>query len=374
MPVDALSIDPAGRALFTVVEAGASGTPDGAARLPLSRVLERVADASRVWKYQLQDRALWRQRFDGPILSVATRRSRSILASYVGNRFATDITLDGEIGELFCFITAIQGKTTLVRNGDAATATATSGLVWRPGPGIRVQTSDNNARSNVFFRVAEVVEALERTLDAPLRRPLEFKANLDWSRGLAASLKWQLDFVMHEFQQADGVTSNPVAMASMTDHLLSLVLRGAPHNYSDRMDRGGGAVPAYIRRAEDFMRAHCAEPIRIAQVAEAAGCSVGTLGVSFKNFRGQTPLSALHAIRLERAHEEITRSGTGRVGGHNRSPIRLYQRWTLHPRLPSPLCRDAVGGSTPRITLVIQVILWSTAPAPVSHSSAKPRV
>ena len=59
------------------------------------------------------------------------------------------------------------------------------------------------------------------------------------------------------------------------------------------------------------MRAHCAEPIRMAQVAEAAGCSVRTLSVSFRNFRGRTPLGALQSIRLERAREEITGAGTG---------------------------------------------------------------
>ena len=312
MPVDALVIDPAVRTMFTVLETSDPGALDGTSRLPLSRVLVRVADPSRVWRYQLQDRALWRQRFKGPVFSVATRSAGSILASYVGNRFAAEISVDGEEGELLCFITALHGKTTLVQNGDATTATASSGLVWRPGPGIRGQTSDNNARSNVLIKVAEVEEALERTLDEHLRRPLEFRPNLDWSSGLAASLKRQLDFVMQEFQLADGVTSNPVAMASMTDHLLSLVLCGAAHNYSDRMDRRlDGAVPAYVRRAEDFMRAHCAEPIRMAQVAEAAGCSVGTLGVSFRNFRGRTTLGALHAIWLERAHEEITGAGTG---------------------------------------------------------------
>jgi AraC-like DNA-binding protein len=312
MRMDALLDDPAVRSMFTVLETNDPGALDGTSRLPLSRVLPRVADPRRVWKYQLRDRSLWRQRFQDPVFSVATRSVGSILVSYLKNRFETDISVDGEAGELICFVTTLHGKSMLVQNGDATTATASSGLISRPGPGLLTQTSDNNVRWNVILKVTEVEEALERMLDERLRRPLEFRPRFDWTSGLSASLKRQLDVVMHEFQLADGATSSPVAMASMTDHLLSMVLCGAPHNYSDRLGcRLGSAVPAYIRRAEDYMRAHCAEPIRIAQVAEAAGCSVGTLGASFRKFRGRTPLGALHALRLERAYEEIISGRTG---------------------------------------------------------------
>jgi transcriptional regulator GlxA family with amidase domain len=190
------------------------------------------------------------------------------------------------------------------------TGTQACGLAFRRGP--RLLTSDYNVRTNVFIKVADVENALEPMLDERLRRPLEFRPNLDWSSGLAASLKCQLDFVMHEFQRSEGVASNPVALASMTDLLISLALRGAPHNYADQLDRGvAGAVPAYIRRAEDFMLADCAVPIRIAHVAAAAGCSVRTLGAVFRHFRGKTPLGALHAIRLEQVHGELRLGATG---------------------------------------------------------------
>jgi AraC-like DNA-binding protein len=70
-------------------------------------------------------------------------------------------------------------------------------------------------------------------------------------------------------------------------------------------------MPAYVRRAEDFMRAHCAEPIRITHVASAAGCSVRTLGAVFRHFRGRTPLAALYAARLEQMHAELSLGATG---------------------------------------------------------------
>ena len=81
--------------------------------------------------------------------------------------------------------------------------------------------------------------------------------------------------MMHEIKRQGGVGDNPVALASLTDLVMSLVLRGIPHNYLERLESGRlAAVPVYVRRAEDFMRANAAVVIRMEQVAAAAGCSV----------------------------------------------------------------------------------------------------
>jgi len=315
-------IDPALLAMFDVVRARHPGDLDGRVR-----VTERVAKSERIYTYQLQNRALWSATFDKPIFTLATRAAGSILASYADSSFATDVSVDGDEGDLFCFTTMLSGHITLVKNGNSTTTMDGRGLVWRPGPGGRLLISDDNARTNVFFKVADVEDALEHLLDERLRQPLEFEPDLDWGRGLAVSLKRQLDFVMDEFQRPDGVASNPVALASLTDLLISLVLRGAPHNYVDQLDMGApGVVPAYIRRAEDFMRANGAEPIRMPQVAAAAGCSVRTLGHVFKHFRGSTPLGVLHAIRLELARDDLTRgaSGFGASGASVTTVARRY--------------------------------------------------
>ena len=53
------------------------------------------------------------------------------------------------------------------------------------------------------------------------------------------------------------------------------------------------------------MHANAGNPIRMEQVAVAAGCSVRTMGAVFRHFRDTTPLAALHAIRLERVRSEL---------------------------------------------------------------------
>ena len=302
----ALALDADRLPTFSVVQ-----TADPAELDSRSRVSERLPASSRMYTYRLQDRALWRTRFDTPIFGLAIRSAGAILVSHGENRFATDVGIDGDPDGYFGFATIRRGRMAAVQNGEEAASDADQGLAYRTGPAMRFMLGDDCLRTNVFLKVGEVTAALEHLVDRRLRKPLEFWPGIDWTHGLGGSVKRQLDFVLEEFGRPDGMADNAVALASMTDLLARLVLVALPHNHTDQLEAGrGGAVPAYVRRAEEFMRAHCAEPIRMAQVADAAGCSPRTLDAVFRRFRGTTPLSALHGIRLEQVHRELSLAAT----------------------------------------------------------------
>jgi AraC-like DNA-binding protein len=299
-------IDPARLTTFNVVQATDPADLDGR-----SRVSERFPAQSRMYKYRLLDPALWRMRFDQPIFSLAIRSAGSIMSSLGENRFATQVAVDGDADDYFGLSTMLRGRLSIMQNGEQTTSRDGHGFVYRTGAGTRILISDESLRATVFLRVEEVERALEHMLDRRLRRPLEFGSHMDWSGGLTASLKSQLEFVMREFQRTDGIADNPVALASMTDLLTTLALRAVPHNHTELLAAGSpGAVPAHIRRAEDFMRAHCSEPIRMAEIAAVAGCSVRTLGSAFRQFRGQTALGALHGFRLDQVKRDLSQGAS----------------------------------------------------------------
>jgi len=290
-----------------------------------SRVSERLPEPSRVYKYRLCDPALWRMRFDSPILSIAMRSAGSLLASRGESRFATEVSIEGEDSDFFGFTAMQQGTLTLDQRGETTTGTVASGLAFRTGDRTRLIASDGCVRTHLFVRAGEIEGALEHMLDGHLSKPLEFRPALHWDGGLMTSLQSQLAFVMQEFGRPDGIAANPVALSSMTDFLATLILRAVPHNHTGRLAAGAaGAVPAYVRRAEEFMRAHCTEPVRMAEVAAAARCSVRTLGEAFRRFRDTTPLAALHAIRLEEVRAELRRGGTSDAGADIGAVARRY--------------------------------------------------
>jgi AraC-like DNA-binding protein len=278
-----------------------------------SRVSERLLAEVRACGYLLQDRSLPRTIFDDPITIMADRRLGSILIALTGDRFAVRSLVGGEGIDRYCFTLMLQGRAS-VRQGEIETiVTGPDGAAFHLSAGTRLLVSDNNARQNLLIKADALEHALEGMLGERLRKPLQFKPAVNWTRGLAASLRLQLDFLMHEMTRHDGAADNPVALASFTDLIMALVLQGMPHNYLERLKNRSrsGVVPAYVRRAEDFMHANAAAPIRMEQVADAAGCSVRTLGAVFRRFRDTTPLAALHAIRLERIQAELRLSATG---------------------------------------------------------------
>lgn len=276
-----------------------------------SLVSQRLLSENRLLGYRLQDHRALQARFDDPITTIADRRLGSMLIALCGDRFATREDIGGEGIDSYCFAMMLQGKQSLLQGDSESIASGTDGLAFRLSAGTRIRSGESSARQNLWIKADALEHALESMLGDRLRKPLEFKPGVDWSYGLAASLRSQLDFLINEMARRDGVADNPVALASLTDLILSLVLRGFPHNHLERLDNCRfGAVPAYVRRAEDFMHANAAAAIRMEHVAHAAGCSVSTLGAVFRQFRDTTPLGALHSIRLDHLRVELSRGPT----------------------------------------------------------------
>jgi AraC-like DNA-binding protein len=304
----ALAVDPAALGKFDVIDVL---DPSELGNL-LSRASGPPFNDSGVWHYRLQDRGLMRASFDGPITSIAERRLLSMMIAHAGDRFATQVDIGGAGIDCYCLTVMARGQATLIQHGSETPAAGTNGLVFRATPGTRILASDINARANLWIEASALERALESMLGNRLRERLAFKPGIDWTSGLAASLKRQIDFLMDEMKRQGGIADNQVALASLTDLVVSLVLRGIPHNYLERLGSGRlGAVPAYVRRAEDFMRANAAVPIRMERVAAEAGCSVRTLDAVFRRFRDTTPLAALHAIRLEQVRAALSHSAQG---------------------------------------------------------------
>jgi len=299
--------DPALAGKFSITH-----STDAAEFTASSRISTRLPGSSQEYEYRLRDRTLWRRRFDTPIFALADRSAGVVSVCFAENRFGTEVTLSGDEGSMFVVALPSRGALTLVRDGAATTADATGGLVMRPSPRARVLFGDASARVNVAIKVAEVEAALSQAIDRDLRRALDFAPGMDWSRGLASGFRRQLDGVIAEFRSEAGVADNPVALAAMTDLLVALLLRAVPHSYSAEMEAAAScAVPAYVRRGEAYMRTHGDRPIRIADVAAAAGCSVRNLNDVFRRFRGTTPLAALHGIRLESVRAALLAGAQG---------------------------------------------------------------
>ena len=99
-----------------------------------------------------------------------------------------------------------------------------------------------------------------------------------------------------------------MGVAEFTEMAVSQLIECVPHNYSDRLPRQvGGAPVRAVRRAEAFMRANLHQPLLLADIARAAGCSTRALTGSYRHHTGRTVAAGLRDMRLDAARAALFR-------------------------------------------------------------------
>lgn len=88
--------------------------------------------------------------------------------------------------------------------------------------------------------------------------------------------------------------------------MMALLLASFPHRYRDVYDRSSQAcAPHYVHRAENYIRAHLRDAISIDDLVAVTNVSVRSLFNGFRQFRNQTPMGYLKALRLDLARDEL---------------------------------------------------------------------
>jgi AraC-like DNA-binding protein len=258
--------------------------------------------------YRVRNRAAWRQSPGGVLSLRGIRRDGAFTSVYLEDRCAAEADIVGDgLSHQYCLIAMQSGALEMVSgpNGTAV-ASGTKGMILRGLQDTRFVTSDNATRLTLWIDAARLERALAARLGEPARQELVFSPRVDWSAGPAMALWRMMVHLVDELRDPRGLVSEPVALETFTELLLQSILNRLEHNFSARLDRpAAAAIPGHLRRAEAFMHAFADRSITLADVAAAAGCSLGTLQAAFRRFRDTTPLSALHDIRLQRVREAL---------------------------------------------------------------------
>jgi len=154
-------------------------------------------------------------------------------------------------------------------------------------------------------RVARIREHLEAVLGASLRRELHFLDEMTCNTN--AWHRWAPFAGM-----LAGMVNNPCAdlpqklLASMEDTLLSALVFGLHHNFSDEIKRPCPLpAPRHVKRAEVYVLAHAGEALSTKMLAAHANVSVRALFDGFRAFRDTTPAEFVRSVRLERARHDL---------------------------------------------------------------------
>ena len=247
--------------------------------------------------------------FRSQILFTSAREMR---ATRVVNTRATQYITRPPGMEYYC-VSLIERGTSQLRlpgSDEPVVGDEETGLTISDEPGTRFAASDDSIRFNLWVPPRCLRNRLEVLLDGQNVKSFAFQPAFDQRRGPGATIRNMLDFLFAELGRADSLLANEIARRTFEDNLALCLLLGLPHSHTERLlQQRSAAAPRHVRRAEEFMRANTSAPLTIADIAQAAGCSIRALQMAFDRFRGTTPMAALRRFRLEEARTEMLSAG-----------------------------------------------------------------
>ncbi|MCX2721468.1 helix-turn-helix transcriptional regulator [Roseibium salinum] len=173
---------------------------------------------------------------------------------------------------------------------------------------VRTDTRMNLATSATFiFNAALVNTCLYDMFELTTLGQLGIRPLIDLSTPIGRTLITVCRSMAQGLAAERVLQHSPKAMTLMAEAVVRLVLEHGQHRFSgDLRKRLIHVVPRHVKKAIDFMHENMHRPIRLADIASAAGVSARTLQIGFKQFRETTPLIYLQQIRLQAVHRELS--------------------------------------------------------------------
>jgi AraC-like DNA-binding protein len=143
---------------------------------------------------------------------------------------------------------------------------------------------------------------------APARRPIVLAPSADLTRGPGRLLAEVTQALVTELEREGSGAESRLLRSTLEDALISVIL-GLPGNHSGGLEAEPrpDLAPWLVRRAEEYMAAHAADPITLFDLVAVCGCSRSALCHAFKSSRGHTPMQFLARRRLELARARLLR-------------------------------------------------------------------
>jgi AraC-like DNA-binding protein len=190
--------------------------------------------------------------------------------------------------------------------GDLVAGGSANGVLLSPGRENLTRTAAGNGRILLALHGPALLQLLAALLGEQPRAPLAFHPAMPLAAGLGRSLACMLRLAVAEFEAAGAAAWAPAVMRSFEQLVMTRLLLEHPHNHTAGLQRRErGLVPRDVKRATDYIHAHLAQPIQLADLVAVSGVPGRTLFQHFRQFQGSSPMRYLRETRLERARAAL---------------------------------------------------------------------
>jgi len=228
-------------------------------------------------------------------------------------QYGADVLIEpGLLESFFLLQIPLVGKAQIRAGRDEVDASPRRATLLSPSLDVKMRWSEACGKLLVQLPRADVERTLQALLGRSLRGPVEFEPALLLDDGPGRRIADIVNMLRDDSESGSSVFTRSGAGPQLRETLIMALLKSVPHNYSDALQAPVyGIAPRHVRRAEEFMRLNCDQPLNVTEIAAAAGVSVRALQDGFRQFRDMTPLEALRNLRLEGAHAALRAAQPG---------------------------------------------------------------
>jgi AraC-like DNA-binding protein len=158
-------------------------------------------------------------------------------------------------------------------------------------------------------------------------RDLRFESMMPATVALARQWRQTMRYLHDVLLVKDSMAANPLVTGTLQQLAAAAAIATFPNTAMDVTYQPGPgfAAPATVRRAIEYIEAHAAEPITLADIARAAGVTGRALQFAFRRHHGMTPMAYLRQVRLDSAHRELlsadpTRASVAQIAARHGFP------------------------------------------------------
>ena len=233
---------------------------------------------------------------------------RDVSLNYV--QYGPEVDIEpGYLNNFYLLQIPLQGGA-MVRCGSQEVMASTR-MASLPSPTERLSMRWGNDSPHLIVRFSKVAlqQQLEQLAQAPLHQPLVFKLGVSLDAPQTAPLLNFVKYLCATFDDVDTLGTAALAAQAET-YLMSSLLMSAAHNHTPALIAGSRRplLPRSVRRAQDFLHSHAAEPLSLVDVCQHLGVSARALQTAFKHDTGQSPMAYLRDVRLDRVRQTLLRS------------------------------------------------------------------
>ena len=121
-----------------------------------------------------------------------------------------------------------------------------------------------------------------------------------------ASFRRYLKFIAQELERGESLFDSSLIATEIQNTIFSMLLSASDNNYLPlETQLEEACLPAYVRKATDYIEANLDQPVSLAEITAAAGVHVTTLRKGFKQYHEISPMAYLKQKRLEAARRTL---------------------------------------------------------------------